>query len=496
MKSFFSSNLTNPIDRSVIRALSLIAATTPLGFAEEAADPARAEVAELRQQVQDLTKLVKDLQQQVNARPAAPPPAPPDPVARPAPAPAPKAVITPPPPHELDLTSFPEADPLPPPKRYDSSIFNPEISAAIDAVGSYSASADNANLTLRDIEVMLQSNIDQLAHAYVVFNAGSELDPWTKTDPFSEVTVGVEEAAIQTTALPFGLALKTGQFFADFSRLGKVHSHELPFTDRPASAEGILGGETKARGVELSWLPPLGHYLRLTLGAVDNIGAELATTGGFTTLGGDTADLFAASGNRSLGELTYYGRAATIFELGASASLNVGIDYARGRDQGTRDLASADFKFTWQPEITSFDRLELGGELLHGKAAGTFAPAALLAGGPASGDSTANGAYIYAQYRLGKNWEPGLRYDWFRPDKWSQADTDGDGIADNLTRSGQSQNSVSAYLNYNLSEYSRLRLEVSHLKGASGSLNGKDDDWVSFLQWSATMGPHKHSFQP
>ena len=488
MKSISSIVPTHPIARAAVQALSLLAATTPFALAEDTADPARAEIAELRQQVQDLTKLVRDLQQQVTARPA---------VAPSAPAAASTVAITAaPPPQGPDLTPELPADPLPAPKRADLSIFNPEISVAIDAIGSYSRSSDNFNFTLRDIELMVQANVDQLAHAYAVFNAGSELDPWTKTDPFSEVSLGLEEAAIETTALPYGLAVKTGQFFADFSRLGKVHSHELPFTDRPASLEGIIGGETKARGVELSWLLPINHYLRLTMGAVDNIGAETAATGVFTTLNGDSDELFANSMHRSFGDLTYYGRAATIFELSDSSSLNLGIDYAHGQDRGSRELASADFKFTWRPDPASFDRLEIGGELLHGKNSGEFGPSARFSGGPTSGDSTASGAYIYAQYRIGKDWEPGLRYDWYRPEAWAETDADSDGIADGMARTRRSANSLSAYLNYNLSEYSRLRLEVSHLNGATGTFNGQDADWLTFLQWTITMGPHKHSFQP
>jgi hypothetical protein len=343
---------------------------------------------------------------------------------------------------------------------------------------------------------MIQSNVDQLARAYVVFNAESELDPWTKTDPFGDVTLGVEEAAIETTALPYGLALKAGQFFADFSRLGKVHSHELPFTDRPASLEGIIGGESKARGVELSWVPPLGHYVRLTFGAVDQIGAETSATGLISTLHDGEQSLFAGSENRALSDLTYYGRAATIFELSESSSLNLGIDYAHGQDQGTRQLASADFKLTWLPDAASFNRFEAGGEILHGKSDGSFGPDALFAGQPASGDSVANGAYVYAQYRIGKNWEPGIRYDTFRPESWSQTDSDSDGTADGLTRTRQTQSSWSAYVNYNLSEYSRLRLGASHVTGSSGAFNGKDDDWLGFLQWSIIIGAHQHSFQP
>jgi hypothetical protein len=496
MNSIFQIIPVNPLTRSVIRALGLIAATTQIILAEDAADPAKSEIAELRQQVQDLTKLVKDLQQQVAARPAAAPAARSAHPVRPSPTHDSKAVISTPAPATSDLTGTTQADPLSVPKRSDLSLFNPEISAVIDIIGSYSASANNFNITPRDIELMIQANVDQLAHAYVVFNAESELDPWTKTDPFGEVSLGVEEAAIETTALPYGLGVKAGLFFADFSRLGKVHSHELPFTDRPASLEGILGGETKARGVELSWVPPVGHYFRFTAGAVDNIGAETAATGLFTTLGGDEENLFANSDHRSFSDLTYYGRAATIFELGGNTTLNVGLDYAYGREQGTRQLASADFKLTWLPDAASFNRLEIGGEVLRGKNSGAFGPDAIFAGSPTHGDSTAKGAYIYAQYRIGKNWEPGVRYDWFRPECWSQSDSDADGTADGMARSTQSQNSLSAYLTYNLSEYNRLRFAVSHINGESGSFNGKDDDWLGYLQWTAILGAHKHSFQP
>jgi hypothetical protein len=485
-----------PIFRPAIAGLGLIAATSPITFAQEPVDPTKAEIAELRQQVLELTKTVRDLQQQVAARPAEAPAESSAPAIPPAPADSKAVINTPQTVSQPDLAVDLSANPLPEPKRTDLSIFNPEISAAIDAIGSYSTSANNANLTVRDIELMVQSNVDQLAHAYVVFNAESELDPWAKTDPFSEVSVGVEEAAIETTVLPYGLALKGGQFFADFTRLGKVHSHELPFTDRPASLDGILGGETKSRGVELSWVPPSGHYFRFTAGAVDNIGAETAANGVFTTLDGEGEDLFASRDNRSFGDIMFYGRAATIFELGDSTSLNLGLDYARGSDTGTRELASGDFKLTWLPDAASFDRLEVGGEYLHGKTDGTFSPAALFAGGPTGGSCSADGAYIYAQYRIGKEWEPGIRYDWFRPESWAQTDGDGDDIADGLARSSYTQNTLSAYLTYNLSEFNRLRLGVSHINGETGAFSGEDNDWLGFMQWSIIIGPHKHSFQP
>ena len=486
-----------PFYHSAVRAFTLIAATTPFAIAQDAVDPEKAEIAELRQQVQELTKLVKDLQQKVESPPAAAD-SPKDPLPSVEVQTDAKATIeTATPPREPDLTTDLAAnDPLPDPKQTDSSIFNPEISLAIDSIASYSASANNLNFTVRDIELMFQANVDQLAHAYAVFNAESELDPWTETDPFSEVSLGVEEAAVETTNLPYGLAVKSGQFFADFTRLGKVHSHELPFTDRPASLDGILGGETKSRGIEVSWIPPINHYIRFTAGAVDNIGAEAPVTQALLTFDDKDSDLFASTSNRSFGDVTYYARAATIFELSDSISLHLGADYAHGTDFGTREITSGDFKLTWIPDASSFDRLEIGGEILRGKSDGAFASDALFPGNPTHGSSTADGAYIYAQYRIGKQWQPGFRYDWFRPEVWSETDANSDGVADGLARTQYSQNSLAAYLTYNFDEFNRLRFEVSRLTGDSASFGGKDDDWVGFLQWTITLGPHKHSFQP
>jgi len=252
------------IFHSVNTVISLIAATTPIAFAQAPADPAQTEIAELRQQVQDLATLVKELKSEVEARPPAPPAEPVAPVVLPPTADSKDSSVAMAPPHEPDLATDLAADPLPVAKRSDANSFNPEISAAVDTIGSYSAAANNTNITIRNIEVMLQSNVDQFARAYIILNAESALDPLTQTNPFGELSVGVEEAAIETTSLPYGIAVKAGQFYADFTLLGKVHSHELPFVDRPASEEGILGGEAKARGVEINWVPAVDHYFRLT----------------------------------------------------------------------------------------------------------------------------------------------------------------------------------------------------------------------------------------
>lgn len=386
-------------------------------------------------------------------------------------------------------------DVIPEGKVTDLSLFNPEVSVAFDFIGAYSRQARNFNFTGRDVEVMIQSNIDQFARAVFVFNAEDELNPWEKSDPFAEFSLGLEEAYIEATSLlPYGLNLKAGVFFADFTRLGKVHGHELPFTDRPDSLGAILGDEDRSRGVEINWVPPAAQYLRVTGGVVDNIGAEEAITSELTMLDGESTNLFRENSNRSLGRLMYYTRAATIFELGSQTTLNLGANIARGGEPGDRRLMSTDIKLTWLPDPASYDSLVIGGEFLHGKSSGNFDSDALFPAYPVSGSASADGAYLYAQYNRGKSWEATIRQDWLRPDVWSQI---GVGTtATGVVRDRETQNITSAYLGYKFDEFSRLRLGVSHVEGFPGAYAGESSDWLGFLQWSVIIGPHHHAFQP
>jgi hypothetical protein len=460
--------------------ICLAAPSGPIALAQSA--PAD-EIAELRKQVEALTGKVNDLEQKLNKARLDQPV-----FGTGASSASARAVVSP------DTASSEYV----PPKETNLAAFNPEVSAAFDAIGSYSRRADNVNFIVRDAEIMIQANVDHLAHAYAVFNAETELTPLEKTDAFEDISVGLEEAAIETTDLPWGLKVKAGQFFADFTRLGKVHSHELPFTDRPPSLDRIVGGEAKARGVELTWIPPINHYARFTAGAVDNIGAESTITSQLRRLDGEEEDAFAfrSSDRRSWSDVLYYGRAATIFELGSQAQLNVGGNYARGRDAGTRQLASGDFKLSWRPRPDSYDLFELSGEYLWGRSHGAFADDALFDFGPTGGIARAHGGYVYAQYRFGKQWQPGVRFDYLHADEWEQGDLDLDGGPDFLKRGSETLKTYSAYLTYYFSEFNRLHLQMNYVRGDRDILPGGKDDWQAFLQWSITIGPHKHPFSP
>lgn len=376
-------------------------------------------------------------------------------------------------------------------------LFNPDISAAMDFVSSYSKAGNQWNFTLRDAEIMVQSNVDQYARAYLVFNAETELAPTEKLGLFENAHLGLEEAAIVTTSLPWGLQVKAGQFFADFTRLDKVHSHDLPFVDRPPSLDKIIGGEDVARGFEVNWVPPTSHYFRLTAGLVDNIGAESPVTSRLLTLDGEEEEAFADRVNRRFQSLMAYGRAATLVELGRGAVLHLGVDYAQSSQNTKRQIASADFKLEWQPDPAKYDRFEAGAETLWSRQSGNFSDAA-LDGLPASrngtGTASAYGGYAYAQYRFGKLWEPGVRFDYTRSDTYELTGTEED---PGLARFNRNAWTYSAYLTLNLSEFNRLRLQLNYVNGNQELFPGKgDSDLQAFFQWTVILGAHKHDFMP
>lgn len=374
------------------------------------------------------------------------------------------------------------------PKTTPLSAFNPEVSVALDGIASYAREADNVGFTPRDLELMLKANVDQLARGYIVFNGETDFDPYTQ-ERNAEADFEVEEAAIETTNLPYGLQIRAGKYFADFSRLGRVHNHELPFADRPLVLSQLLGGELVAQGVELNWVPQIDHYFRFTAGVSDRFGHDLPTSGQFFERGVEHeavdghdhgVSAFQYGDQRRAGDLVFYGRAATILEMGDASQLALGSYYAN--ESQALEIAGADFKYTWQP-LGSYDRLQVGGEALYGKFSGRLNDELVAAGGPTRGAAISRGAYVYAQYRIGQKWEPGMRYDWLTTNQFG-IDEDG-----NFAREARTVNAVSGYLNYHLSETNRLRV----------GLQKRDEsprDWFAYLQWTITFGPHVHSFQP
>src|SRR5436309_1361414 len=305
--------------------------------------------------------------------------------------------------------------------------FNPAISLGIDTIGSYKSNAQGfnsgngsqagarinnsrpagADFNLRSAELFISADVDPFTRAYATINASADV---MAND---EATLSVEEAAIVTTRLPYNLTVRGGRFFADFGVLPHRHDHDLPFVDRPPSLAAFVGGEAQTNGVEVSWLAPTPFFLRAS-GTIGN------------KLGADFQDGVSNANSRPIKGLTYMGRLQTYFdinddnnvELGGSIAETPNADDASVPPTGKfeRRLVGLDFKYRWYPLGYGVRQsLTVAGELLH-----DVGDADPVHGGPRLdifGNPVRQGAwggYVYAEYRLSKQWRPGIRFDYFQ----------------------------------------------------------------------------------
>jgi hypothetical protein len=144
--------------------------------------------------------------------------------------------------------------------------FNPAIGLVGETIFSQQSKGSPQNGTgypggfdvyQRSVELNATASVDPFAKGWVVANGSADAAT-------GETSLGIEEAAIQTTALPCNLTLTAGQFFGEFGRLSYIHDHELPFVNRPMVLDQYVGGESKTAGAQASWLLPTEHYINFT----------------------------------------------------------------------------------------------------------------------------------------------------------------------------------------------------------------------------------------
>src|ERR1051325_6426405 len=191
--------------------------------------------------------------------------------------------------------------------------FNPAIGLVGETIFSYRSKGSDAtgsdrpggfDVNQRSVELNIAAAVDPFAKGYAVINAAADAQT-------GEATMGVEEAALQTTSLPWNLELKAGRFFGEVGKLSYIHDHELPFVNRPLALDQYIGGESRTDGAQLSWLPPLSHYVSVTAGIGNGFGGDspLNNPGSYRTLSG----------------FNYFGRISTYFDLTPNVQLETGI---------------------------------------------------------------------------------------------------------------------------------------------------------------------------
>ena len=353
--------------------------------------------------------------------------------------------------------------------------FNPAISIILN--GSYSAHSldpksyvrsgfpiiggggpSAKGFSLGESEVSMTANIDEKFYGQITTSISSD-------DTGDHL--GVEEAFVDTTALPGGLSLRLGRFFSNAGYLNSHHTHSDKFFDRPLPYQAFLGNQYGDDGVQLRWVAPTALFVEL--------GGEIFRGASYPAGG---------AAHAGAGVKTLFGHVGG--DIGTESSWLAGLSVLQSRAEPAEDgfvgngrLYIADGTWKWAPQGNFKD----GGVTVRGEYFADHRNGAYV--DPADSENTSpwkgmrRGAYIEGVYRINRQWEAGVRFDKL----WS-----GDLAGPYSSTFDPTRESLAAtWIN---SEFSLVRLQLSHDRP-----NPDDTDNTLTLQYQVSLGAHgAHKF--
>lgn len=366
-----------------------------------------------------------------------------------------------------------------------SNAFNPDISLIL--TGTYTNRSQDSNFHISDFQAA-----GEIGPGSRGWSLGeSELGVYASVDDrfygglnlalAPDNSVGVEEAFIQTTALPAGLTIKGGRFFSGIGYLNEQHAHTWDFVDNPLAYQAFLGNQFGDDGVQLKWLAPADLFVEL--GAEFGRG-RIANTSGKDKNGGSANSVFAHAGG-DWGTSSSWRAGLSYLRVSPENRQSADLDtlgaYVTNSFSGTQKLWIADAVWKWAPNgnatNTSF---KLQGEYLYRQESGTliYDTAAANTGGDYS--ASQSGWYVQGVYKFMPQWRTGLRFD--------QLDSGSANYGTNavaLLNTGDDPRRISWMLDYNPSEFSRIRLQF-----ARDESRAEATDNQLFIQYQMSLGAH------
>jgi len=389
------------------------------------------------------------------------------------------------------------------PPQAGSSAFNPAISAVLNGVyanlqrdpdsyrlnGFVPTRGDVAppprGFSLGESELAVSSNIDPLFRG--TFIAAVSPD---------DSAVDVEEAFIETLALPRGFTAKAGRFFSGVGYQNLVHPHAWDFTDAPLVMKAFLGNQLADDGVQVKWVAPTDLYLDLGLEA----GRGRAFPGSdrnrngfgsgtvFAHLGGDLGSSYAWQVGVS--HLRTSPRERTYDDTDASGAGVTNSFTGRSR------LWVLDGVLKWAPEGNAAETsFKLQGEYFRRTESGslTYDTQAASLGTQSGGyGSRQSGWYLQGVYQFMPRWRAGYRYDRLDAGRTSLGLVDSGALpaASFPILSGYNPKRSAFMVDWSPSEFSRIRLQLAR----DYSRQGEPDNQI-FVQYIMSLGAHgAHKF--
>ena len=323
-------------------------------------------------------------------------------------------------------------------------------------------------LSLAETEISISANVDDKFTAMLTLPIAIE---------DGEVAVELEEAWVETLAMPGGLSLRMGRFYSDIGYLNDRHFHSWDFADQPLVYQAFLGGQYLDDGLQLRWLAPADFYLEFT-GEVFR--GDKYPAGGSANSGVGSATLGVKTGG----------------DIGFSNSWLLGFSWLRadadGRESGSEDdpllftgdtdLFIADFVWKWAPNGNSRQQnFKFQAEYLWRNEKGDYSVPGGIEG-PWNYDQS--GWYAQAIYQPFPRWRVGARYDHLSADT---PDSMWQGTP--LYPMGHDPKRYSVMVDWSNSEFSRLRFQYNH-----DQATGMTDNQFG-LQYIFSIGAHgAHTF--
>ena len=258
------------------------------------------------------------------------------------------------------------------------------------------------------------------------------MDPYGRADFFigieeedGEWHSDLEEGYFTFDTLPYDLKARAGKFFSAFGKANQMHTHSMPWVDKPNVIKNFFGEEGMSEaGAELSWLVPnpWNNYMELIM-QVQNNGNE-------ASFAGDQSN-----------DLMYVTHLKNFFDIDKDSSIEVGGSFATGANAATggghqTNLEGLDLTYKWRPAQQGlYKSLTWMNELLFSQK-------------EQGADDTVNshGLYSSLEYQFSRRWSVFGRYDYSQfPD-------------DNKSH----ENAYSTGLTFRQSEYCFWRLQFKH----------------------------------
>jgi len=325
-------------------------------------------------------------------------------------------------------------------------------------LGEESSRPGVRGLSLDETELNFQANVDP----YLFGNLTLSID-----QPYDHL--GIEEAFVQTTSLPWGFTLRAGRFFSGIGYLNEQHSHTWDFADQALPYRVFLNTQYDDDGVQLRWLAPTAQFLEF--------GGELFR-----------GDAFPAAGAAHVGFGAHSLFVHTGGDISESSSYRTGLSWLRtkasdrttpvpgGPDDifnGDSDNLIFDAVYKWAPNGNPVEsNLKVQGELFAHRDNGQFNSIPY-------GSGWRTGFYVQAAYQFIPQWRVGVRYDQVNGTR--QTGLLSGTTVDNL---GITPRRASAMLEYNTSEFGRLRLQFNR------DWSRGTPDSQAILQYIVSIGAH------